>query len=150
MNKSRINYSVLGMSDDTSTSPSMRTIKNVYFPPDTSDCISLSGVVTDRGNGGGGGSTGVSTAGGGAAGGNGAGTSGRRGSRFFQRPRSMSVWSEISRSSMKLDERYCKIFLFYFLIFIKLNNIHINKIKKKKFHSLLHCIWYLKVKKLLY
>jgi hypothetical protein len=30
----------------------------------------------------------------------------RRGSKFFQRPRSMSVWSDISRSSMKLDERY--------------------------------------------
>lgn len=29
----------------------------------------------------------------------------RRGSKFFQRPRSMSAISDISRSSMRLDER---------------------------------------------
>ena len=75
--KFQVNYSVLGMSDDTSVSiPSSRT-RNVNFPPDTIDGFPPMITPAPR----------------------------RSSKLFFQRPRSMSVWSDISRSSMRLDER---------------------------------------------
>lgn len=79
MTKFQVSYSALGMSDETSSSTSARILRNVNFPPGTLEEIMASG-----------------------GGGNGS----RRGSKFFQRPRSLSVWSDVSRSSMKLDERY--------------------------------------------
>lgn len=75
MNKFRISYSELGMSDDnaSSVSPSNRTMRNVNFSSENPDIPHTTGS--------------------------------RRGSNIFQRPRSMSAWSDISRSSMRLDER---------------------------------------------
>lgn len=77
MNKFQVSYSALGMSgDETSSTTSARPLRNVNFPTSTLEEV-------------------ISVAGGGS----------RRGSRFFQRPRSLSIWSDISRSSMRLDER---------------------------------------------
>lgn len=75
--KFQVSYSALGMSDESAaaSTASAKVLRNVNFPPGTFEELVAAG----------GGS--------------------RRGSRFFQRPRSMSVWSDISRSSMKLDER---------------------------------------------
>lgn len=75
MNKFRISYSELGMSDDnaSSVSASNKTMRNVNFPPENLDGPSTNTT--------------------------------QRGSNIFQRPRSMSAWSDISRSSMRLDER---------------------------------------------
>ena len=82
MDRYRVSYSALGMSDENSISPSSsKACRNVNFPPDTTDsnCVPMAGT-------------------------NGA----RRGSKFLQRPRSLSVWSTssiISRSSNRFDER---------------------------------------------
>lgn len=74
--KFRVTYSALGMSDETPTSTNgSKLLRNVNFPPTTYEDLVAAG----------GGS--------------------RRGSKFFQRPRSLSVWSDISRNSVKLDER---------------------------------------------
>lgn len=85
MDKYRVSYSALptkGMSDENSISPSSyKAGRNVNFPPETSD-----GMSADNFNGAG----------------------ARRGSKFLQRPRSLSVWSTssiISRSSNRFDER---------------------------------------------
>jgi len=84
MDRYRVSYSALpGMSDEHSISPSSsKAGRNVNFPPDTNDnsCVPMDG------------------------GPNGA----RRGSKFLQRPRSLSVWSTssiVSRSSNRFDER---------------------------------------------
>lgn len=77
MNKFRVTYSALGMSDETPSSTNgTKLSRNVNFPPTTYEDL-------------------VAAGGGGS----------RRGSKFFQRPRSLSVWSDISRNSVKLDER---------------------------------------------
>jgi hypothetical protein len=79
MDRYRVSYSALGMSDENSISPSsLKAGRNVNFPPETIDEE-------------------VAVAGG-----------ARRGSKFLQRPRSLSVWSTssiISRSSNRFDER---------------------------------------------
>lgn len=86
MDRYQVSYSALptlAMSDENSISPlSYKAGRNVNFPPETSDVISAEHLE-----------------GGGGA---------RRGSRFLQRPRSLSVWSTssvISRTSNRFDER---------------------------------------------
>lgn len=76
MQRFKVSYSALGMSDENTISPSSSKIatRNVNFPPDTTiDGLPVSGS--------------------------------RRGSRLFQRPRSMSAWSISSRNSNRFDER---------------------------------------------
>ncbi|KAL5290200.1 KCNT2 family protein [Megaselia abdita] len=75
--KFKASYSALGMSDDNLfiLQPN-RVVKNVNFQSETINGCPIMLPPTTR-----------------------------RGSKLFQRARSMSVWSDISRSSMKLDER---------------------------------------------
>lgn len=78
MDRYRVDYSAVGMSDETSVSTS-KASRNVNFPPETAEGIPQSVIDTDR-----------------------------RGSKFFQRPRSLSVWSTTSlasRRSYGFDER---------------------------------------------
>jgi len=82
MDRFRVSYSALpGMSDENSISPSSsKAGRNVNFPPDTIDGMPI--IAANNGA--------------------------RRGSKFLQRPRSLSVWSTssiISRSSNRFDER---------------------------------------------
>ncbi|XP_055687695.1 potassium channel subfamily T member 2 isoform X27 [Lutzomyia longipalpis] len=72
-----VNYRALGMSEEScSSSSSTKAGRNVNFPRrGVPEVISLASAGS------------------------------RRGSRFFQRPRSMSAWSDISRGSMRFDER---------------------------------------------
>lgn len=75
MSKFRVTYSALGMSDETPSSTSGTKVLRNVNFPTTYEDIVA------------------------------AGSGSRRGSKFFQRPRSLSVWSDISRNSVKLDER---------------------------------------------
>jgi hypothetical protein len=86
MDRYRVHYnSLLGMSEDNSPSQSQTSSKNtrnVNFPPETTTDGIPSCMLEDPG--------------------------GRRGSKFFQRPRSLSVWSTssiISRNSNRFDDR---------------------------------------------
>ncbi|CRL02896.1 CLUMA_CG015863, isoform A [Clunio marinus] len=81
MDRYHVSYSALGMSDENSISPSSsKAGRNVNFPPEATEGSEVPVVVDGA----------------------------RRGSKFFQRPRSLSVWSTssiISRSSNRFDER---------------------------------------------
>ena len=81
MDRYQVSYSALplGMSEENSISPSSGKInRSVNFPPETSDPP----IIIESNT--------------------------RYGSKFLQRPRSLSVWSTssiVSRSSNKFDER---------------------------------------------
>ncbi|KAG5679047.1 hypothetical protein PVAND_008645 [Polypedilum vanderplanki] len=98
MDRYRVSYSALGMSDENSISPSsLKAVRNVNFPPETNDEIATTGGA-------------------------------RRGSKFLQRPRSLSVWSTssiVSRSSNRFDERMS-------MFFFRLHNLQREEANKKK------------------
>ena len=87
----QVSYTALGMSDDNQTSYSLpsvasssRAARNVNFNDDQNDTATMAGFPPQQ-----------------------LPPPARRSSKLFQfqRPRSMSAWSNISHSSMKLDER---------------------------------------------
>ncbi|XP_037949318.1 uncharacterized protein LOC119680538 [Teleopsis dalmanni] len=82
----QVSYTALGMSDDNQTNYSLpsvasssRAARNVNFHTEINDAAGYPPQQLPQ--------------------------SRRSSKSFFHRPRSMSVWSDISRSSMRLDER---------------------------------------------
>ena len=74
MQRFKVNYNVLQMSDENSIPSVKISTQNVNFPPQTT----IDGMPVSFS---------------------------RRGSRLFQRARSMSAWSTSSRNSNRFDER---------------------------------------------
>lgn len=92
MDQFRVTYSAIEMSgDEKSSTSSVRQSRGVNFPHSTLD---EERSMVDSSGGGIGGAVNVS-----------ARRRSRGATKFFQRPRSLSIWSDISRTSVRPEER---------------------------------------------